>query len=98
MAGLLDDVKVALRVSSSKMDAEVQMLIDAAVADMKRIGVNPDLLEPETMDPICKSAVTMYCKGMFGFDNSDAAMFLEAYRNTVKTIANSPTQFMGVGE
>ena len=98
MAGLLDDVKVALRVSSNKTDVEVQALIYAAVADMLRIGVSPSLLKEESMDPICKSAVLLYCKGMYGFDNADAPLFLDAYRATVKNIANSPTQFTEVGE
>ena len=95
---LLDDVKVALRVSSTKTDAEVTALIEAATTDMLRIGVDPDLLKEESMDPLCKSAVLLDCKGMYGFDNSDAPRFLEAYRLTVANIANSPTRYAGGAE
>lgn len=41
---LLDDVKVALRVSSDSMDVEVQALIDAAQRDMLRVGVPEDMV------------------------------------------------------
>lgn len=90
---LHDDVKVALRVTSDKMDPEVDILIAAALADMERIGVRKHLLQEGTMDPLVRWAVVLYCKANFGFDNSDASRFQSAYRQMVKDILNSPTRY-----
>ena len=59
---LLDDVKVACRVKSEAFDSELNILIDAAQADLGIAGV--DL--PDTLDPICKQAIITYCKINFG--------------------------------
>lgn len=90
---LHDDVKVALRVTSDKMDPEVDILIAAALADLERAGVRKHLLQEGTMDPYVKMAVVLYCKANFGFDNSDASRFQSAYRQMVKDILNSPTRY-----
>lgn len=95
MASLLEEVKVALRVTSTKTDAEVSAWISAAKTDMARIGVDPAKLDDSSMDPLCKAAVLLYVKGMYGFDNSEAPRFLESYRMVVADLANSPTQYRG---
>lgn len=59
---LIDDVKVALRVKSNAFDTELNIMIDAAQADLGIAGV--DL--PDTLDPICKQAIITYCKIHFG--------------------------------
>lgn len=93
MDDLLQEVKVALRVSSDKTDAEVRAWVSAAIADMERVGVDPSKLSADGMDPLCKAAVLLYVKGMYGFDNSEAARFLESYRLIVAELVNSPTQY-----
>lgn len=99
MDSLLQEVKVALRVSSSKTDAEVSAWVSAAIADMRRVGVAPERLSADKMDPLCKAAVLLYVKGMFGFDNSEAPRFIESYRLLVSELINSPTQYAaGDGE
>lgn len=90
---LLDEVKVALRVSSGKTDAEISAWIAAAKADMARVGIAPGKLSDEGMDPLCKSAVLLYVKGMYGFDNEEAPRFLESYRLVVAELMNSPTSY-----
>jgi len=90
---LLDDIKVSLRVSSQAMDAEVQMLIDAALYDMERAGVNPALLTPgedgDISNAFVKHAVTAYCKSGFGYDNAEAGRFDDSYRRVVCDLLNS---------
>ena len=86
---LVDEMKVALRVSGDAFDDEVAMLIASAVADMKRVGVDPSLLEEESMGALEKAAVYCYCKAAFGFDNSDAPRFEQSYRQIVCDLLNS---------
>lgn len=59
---LLDDVKVALRVSTNAFDSEITDLINAAVADMGLAGVS----NSDTTDPLVKRAVITYCRLHFG--------------------------------
>lgn len=91
---LRDDVKVALRVTTDAMDDEVQMLIDAAIADMRRVHVADELLDEYGMDPLVKMAVCLYCKAHFGYDNDEAERFDESYRQLVADFLNSPTSYM----
>ena len=87
---LLDDIKLTLRVSSNSFDGEVQMLIDAALFDMERVGVNPELLDPDDLEnSFVKTAVTCYCKANFGYDNAEADRFDAAYRRIVCDLMNS---------
>lgn len=92
---LLDDVKVALRLSTDAMDSEVRMWIDAAKADMKRIGVPEKMLGDASMDPYVRCAVTEFVKAKFGYDNSEASRFQSSYRQIVRDILNSPTRYGG---
>lgn len=76
---LLDDVKLALRISPTIIayDDEVQDLIEAAKADLKLSGVDPAKLDES--DPLIKRAIVTYCKAHFGFDNPDADRLERAY-------------------
>ena len=91
---LLDEVKLSLRVTSNLYDAEVQGLIDAALADLHRLGINPyQACNGSITDALVKSAVILYCKARFGYDNSDASRFEDAYRQTVIDMMNSPRTY-----
>lgn len=59
---LIDDVKLALRVTTNAFDPEVSDLINAAVADMGIAGVSNN----DTTDPLVKRAVITYCRLNFG--------------------------------
>ena len=59
---LLDDVRLALRITTTAFDNELTSLINAAQTDLGIAGV--DL--PETLDDICKRAIITYCKCNFG--------------------------------
>ena len=92
---LKDDVKVALRVTADIYDPEVDALIAAAKADLMRIGVPMKMLCDDTVDPLCRAAIKLYCKSRFGYDNDDASRFESAYRQTLKDIRNAPTAYRG---
>ncbi len=76
---LLDDIKKELRISNTAMDDEVLDLIKSAEAELKNIGINITKVVDMEMDPLIKRAITLYCKGHFGYDNADADRFTLAY-------------------
>lgn len=90
---LLADMKTALRVTSDAFDSEVEALIGAALYDMERVGVDPALLDADTLDDepnlFVKRAVTAYCKAHFGYDNAEADRFDDSYRRIVCDLLNS---------
>ncbi len=87
---LLDEVRANLRVTSELTDDEIQMWVSAALADMKRVGIDETLLAEGSMDPLARGAVTLYVKGHYGYDNDEAPRFLSHYRQTVAALLNSP--------
>jgi uncharacterized phage protein (predicted DNA packaging) len=76
---LLDDVKLALRVSSSALNAEIQDHIDAARADLKVSGVLPALADAGNPDPLIKRAIVTFAKANFGLNNPDFDRLNAAY-------------------
>lgn len=59
---LINNVKVAVRVTSSAFDDELNGLIDAAKADLSVAGVDP----VDETDPLISRAIITYCKTNFG--------------------------------
>lgn len=78
---LIDDVKTALRISSgtTAFDVEVDDLMDAAVADLKLSGVDPNKMAEVNIDPLIKRAIVIYAKAHFGYGNPDADRLLQSY-------------------
>lgn len=88
---LIDDVRDALHVSSKKTDGEISAWIDAARADMLRVGVDPILLgssDGSGIDPLARSAVYLYVKANYGFDNDEAGRFLASYERVLTDLRN----------
>lgn len=93
---LLDDVKVALRVTTDKTDGEVETYIGTALFDMQNKGVNPEFLaEDADADagdymPIVKTAVINYCKAQYGrdVDASERNACLSSYRSIIASLLN----------
>lgn len=90
---LLDDIKLSLRVATDDLDAEVRMLVDAAIYDMGRVGINPEILpddaDDEAENAFVKTAIAAYCKAHFGYDNQEANRFDDSYRRIVCDLLNS---------
>ena len=63
---LLDDAKVACRVTTTAFDNELADLISAAFADIGITDVDPNLLTSADTVPLIKRAVLTYCKMNFG--------------------------------
>lgn len=61
MSTFLDNVKMALRISTNAFDSEISDLIDAGKADLNLPGITAD----ETK-PLVKRALITYCRLNFG--------------------------------
>lgn len=83
---LIDEVRSSLRVVSDMTDAEIDAYIEAAIAEMRRVGVSDELLHRESLDPLAKSAVIMYCKANYGFDSAMGITFWNWFNNTVTAL------------
>ena len=59
---MLEKVKLALRLKTAAFDAEIQDLIDAALADLKLAGI----IKEDQEDPLIIRAVVTYCRANFG--------------------------------
>lgn len=77
---------------SSPFDEELSMLIAAAERDLLRVGICPRLVHPENgeVGADIEQCITLYVKCNFGYDNSEAPRFGEAYRMAVIDLMNSP--------
>lgn len=73
---MLNEIKLALRISTSAFDDEIQTLINAAIAEMNKLGVTA--ATDDTEDPQIVSAVVAYCKWLFG-NNEDADRWRDIY-------------------
>lgn len=100
---ILDDIKIALRVSGTDLDSEINDLISAAKYDLTISGINADkkvtvIITPEqpeedpstieVIDPLIKRAIVLYCKAHFGYDDM-AARFSECYDSLKQHLALS---------
>ena len=86
---LLDDVRMAVRVTSEATDAELQTLIDFALDDMRRAGVRDTLLDADAPSPMAKMAVIQWAKSAYGYDNAEAERFQLSYTDIVRSMLNS---------
>ena len=89
---ILSAVKVNLRLTTDAFDeAEIMPLINGALCDLQRVGINPSLLELEEdkVDGLTLRAIVLYCKAHFGYDNAEAERFENSYNQVVRDMLNS---------
>ena len=67
---LIDDVKMALRVTTNAYDRELEDLIESAKLDLQIAGVLASVtVSTEIMDKAVSTAIKTYCKLNFGTPN-----------------------------
>lgn len=67
---MLDAVKLSMRITHNKLDADLASSIDAALLDMSRVGVNTKKIDPydqTTFDALEQQCVEFYCKWLFDY-------------------------------
>lgn len=69
---MLDKVKLALRITTTAFDSELEQLIAAAKSDLGIAGVVLPVDTSGNLDQICERAIITYCKINFGeLDRAD---------------------------
>lgn len=91
---LLDDVKLALRISNTAFDGELGDLIESAEADLGLSGVL-DTNITDT-DPLIKRAIITYCKANFGIENSNAEKYQKSYE-AIRNHLSLSGDYNGIG-
>lgn len=84
---LLETVKVFTRMSGSALDAQWEVLIEAALQDMLDKGVEPSLLERDGGGDLANAkavhAVALYCLANSGPDNPEMVAYQRSYMDAV---------------
>lgn len=82
---MLNAVKLAMRppIKTNAYDGEIQDLIDAAKADLKRVGILGD-----EQDPLIRQAIKTYCRLHFG-SPPDAEKLERSYAMQVGSLMGS---------
>lgn len=78
---ILDDIKIALRISHTALDDEITDTIKAARHDLKLTGILAIKADDETdnVDPLIKRAIKIYCKAEFAIDSIMAERYKQSY-------------------
>lgn len=71
---MLEKVKLDLRISHSKLNADIQDNIDACLKDLDRVGIADN-----DTDPLVIKAVKLYCRWHYNFENQ-ADRYMKAYK------------------
>lgn len=85
---MLDDVKIALRVTTNAYDNELNSLIESAKLDLNVAGVLTD-----TLDDVVKTAIKTYCKLNFGTPNSATFDYLKKSYDEQKAQLSNATGY-----
>ena len=78
---MLEKIKLDLRISHDDMDDDVQDNIDAALAEMVRVGIALPL--PEEEDALVVRAVKTYCRWHYNFEGEG-----ERYRSMFESLTS----------
>ena len=73
----LNKIKLALRISHTKLDEDVQADIDACLADLRSCGV---VFADET-DPLIYNAIKLWCRSLYTDDPAKGAEYLRRYES-----------------
>lgn len=72
---LLEKIKLAVRISHTKLDEDIQADIEACLADLEVCGV----VHAETSDALIFNAIKLYCKSLYTDDTAKGAEYLRRY-------------------
>lgn len=73
----LEKIKLAIRISHSKLDDDLQADIDACIADLRLCGV----LYGEESDPLIFNAIKLYCRALYTDDIPKASEYMRRYES-----------------
>lgn len=71
----LNKIKLALRISHTKLDADIQADIDACLSDLKVCGVAYAPVD----DPLIFNAIKLWCRSLYTDDPAKGAEYQRRY-------------------
>lgn len=74
---ILEKIKLALRISHSKLDEDVQADIDACMTDLRVCGV----IYADESDPLIINAIKLWCRSLYTDDPAKGAEYLRRYES-----------------
>lgn len=72
---ILGKLKLALRISHSKLDEDIQADVDACLADLAACGIEC----PQATDPLIYNAIKLYVRASYTDDPAKGAEYLKRY-------------------
>ena len=76
---ILNNIKAALRISHDALNNDIQENIDAAIAEMIRLGIQEEKARNES-DPAVLRASKTYCQAMFTDNTSDMEKYFASWQ------------------
>lgn len=72
---ILEKIKLAIRISHSKLDEDIQADIDACLADLRLCGI----VYADESDPLIFNAIKLWCRSLYTDDTTKAAEWQRRY-------------------
>ena len=85
---ILDDVKIRLRISHSKLDSDLSATIEAARHELVRVGVYAEAASSDT-DPLIVEAIKTYCQYGFTDDMKEKDGYWNSWTTQVDGLRKS---------
>ena len=77
---MLDKVKLALRITHTKLDNDILDNIAAAKEELERAGVPRDLVTEPEKHPLIARAIKTYCQSMAALDQNQADKYMNSFK------------------
>lgn len=87
----VESIAKAIRLKSDNFNDDLQGYIDSCKLDLINAGVEKKTVNSET-DPLIKNAIIMYCKAVFGIDNTEKHQWMRMYENLKVSLKNANYQ------
>lgn len=93
---LIDKVKNALRISHDKLDEEISDNIEAARAEMIRLGISPALAYSDDPGPLTLRAIKTFCMAsLSALDPNTSVKYIESFNYQVDCLRKSSAYVPG---
>lgn len=83
----IDDVKISLRISHTKLDSEITAMIETAKNEMARAGINS--MSIMDSNNLIATAIKTYCKYEFASDPKQREGFFESWQYQLDCLRKS---------
>lgn len=81
----LERIKLAIRISHTKLDEDIQADIDACMADLRVCGI----IHATEEDPLIFNAIKLWCRSLYTDDTAKGAEYLRRYEALKSCLMNA---------